>query len=206
MRAPLDKPRSSTLEEIIRREILSRHDALIAAAVPAALFALEEAFDKPRGRAYSLAVSGSSWRDSRNINRWMKSWEGWREGKRECPGWIESLRRGRYLTRTKLELSVELVLLQLGLPYEFQFRIDGHNVDFANPVRRLAIEADGVCFHSTRSARGHDAEIDGRIQSSGWRVVRLREDEEDRWIPIIKSVMDEPKPVWGRVLRYVTPD
>ena len=53
------------------------------------------------------------------------------------------------------------------------FRIDWYTVDFAFPDVKLAVEADGIAYHSG-DRRAHDRKRDWRLKMQfGWTVMRF---------------------------------
>ena len=70
----------------------------------------------------------------------------------------------------------------LGLPFFPQYPVGRFFVDFADPLRRIAIECDGKAFHD----KENDAKRDAELAGLGWRVWRFTgaecwrgEDRED---------------------------
>ncbi len=51
--------------------------------------------------------------------------------------------------------------------------VEGLEVDFSWPERRLVVETDGHRHHGTRAAFERDRERDARLTAEGWRVARI---------------------------------
>jgi hypothetical protein len=54
-------------------------------------------------------------------------------------------------------------------------RIEGFEVDFCWPERRLIVETDGYMHHGTRAAFERDRARDAALTARGWRVLRFTE-------------------------------
>jgi very-short-patch-repair endonuclease len=110
-----------------------------------------------------------------------------REERRSAPtsrgrGTLRALLEGRspILTESTLEALVLSALLKSGLPApSLQHEIfdqDGvliARVDFAYPDARLAIEADGYRFHSTRNDWSRDRARQNALIRLGWTPYRV---------------------------------
>ncbi len=57
----------------------------------------------------------------------------------------------------------------LGLPFWPQFPIGKYFADFANPIKKIAVECDGAAFHILENDRNRDAFMIDR----GWTVYRI---------------------------------
>ena len=80
--------------------------------------------------------------------------------------------------RSELERRFLSLLEQTLLPppqTNLLVEIEGHlhEVDFAWPEHRLAVELDGAAFHRTRQAWEADHQRDARFARAGWRVLRF---------------------------------
>ena len=81
---------------------------------------------------------------------------------------------GATLTRSELEERFLHLLEGAGLPRPMvNSVILGLEVDCAWTERRLIVELDGHAAHATPATFERDRERDRRLQSAGWRVVRL---------------------------------
>jgi hypothetical protein len=86
---------------------------------------------------------------------------------------------------TPIEDEVWAAIRYVGAPMYPQFPIGPYFADFADPWRKLVIEADGKEWHQDRAA---DTKRERHIESLGWRVFRfraptmfrIREDFEDQ--------------------------
>ncbi len=75
---------------------------------------------------------------------------------------------------SELEVSIAKLLRDHRLGrFVFHPTIEGLEVDFAEPTRRLVIEGDGWEFHSSRDAFERDRHRDLVLAAAGWRCVRL---------------------------------
>jgi hypothetical protein len=78
-----------------------------------------------------------------------------------------------------LETRVLRVLTKAGLPTpasQFEIRDGDHliaRVDFAFPDLKLAVEADGYRWHSSRLRWDHDLARRNTLTALGWRVVHV---------------------------------
>ena len=85
--------------------------------------------------------------------------------------------RGREVTDSALEARVLQVLRKAGLPEPEQlFLVTTDDefiaeVDFAYPKQRLAIQADGYRYHSSRKAWSDDRDRLSNLAANGWRVI-----------------------------------
>jgi len=72
-------------------------------------------------------------------------------------------------------------------------------VDLADPIRRIALEADGGRWHTTRRARLRDLERQELLESLGWTVIRFTWDEvvhhPERAIARVRTVLCASSPV-----------
>jgi hypothetical protein len=109
------------------------------------------------------------------------------------PVWLIRMWENRERRRTSIEWVAESLILKMGFAYLFQEPREQHRIDFlllggdrwhlspGEPTTHsagVAVEVDGVHFHSDDQARERDARIDARLQAAGLRVVRLRSDDE----------------------------
>ena len=63
------------------------------------------------------------------------------------------------------------------LTYEFQYPYLSYVIDFSFPNDRLAIEADGVYWHSLPNMKEKDERKDNDLQQQGWIVLHFTGDE-----------------------------
>jgi very-short-patch-repair endonuclease len=70
---------------------------------------------------------------------------------------------------TPIERSVWADIRQCGLPLYLQYPVGCYIADFADPVRKIVIEADGARWHDQQ----RDAIRDAAMAKSGWSVYRI---------------------------------
>jgi len=58
-----------------------------------------------------------------------------------------------------------------GLPMYPQFPAMGYFLDFADPIKKIAIEADGKRWHKDKEK---DARRDFVLESAGWEIYRIQ--------------------------------
>ena len=101
---------------------------------------------------------------------------------------------GDHCPDSMLEFDVARLLRDHGLSrFEFHLRIEGFEVDFADPGSRLILECDGFEFHAGRDAFELDRYRDATLAAAGWLVVRVT------W----RQVRDDPSGVIDRLRRTV---
>lgn len=70
---------------------------------------------------------------------------------------------------TPIERSVWADIRICGLPFYMQYPVSRYIADFADPLRKIVIEADGARWHNPR----RDAVRDSAMASDGWTVYRI---------------------------------
>lgn len=70
---------------------------------------------------------------------------------------------------TPIERLVWGDIRAIGLPFLMQYPVGRRFVDFGDPWRRVAIEADGAAFHTPQV----DALKDADLRACGWTVYRI---------------------------------
>jgi very-short-patch-repair endonuclease len=78
------------------------------------------------------------------------------------------------------EARLALALTHAGLGPDIlvqQFPLGPYRLDFAHPLYRLDIEADGW-VHTAQKMRHHDHRRDRQLRAWGWDVVRVASDDE----------------------------
>lgn len=70
---------------------------------------------------------------------------------------------------------MQTALEEIGLPFEKQKAIDVYSVDFAIEYngRKVAIECDGLYWHTLPGRPERDAQRDKIISELGWTVLRF---------------------------------
>lgn len=64
-----------------------------------------------------------------------------------------------------------------GIDYEPQYPVTKWIIDFAIPEYKIAIEADGVYWHSLENVIDKDARKDNDLKSNGWSVFHFDGDK-----------------------------
>jgi very-short-patch-repair endonuclease len=159
---------------------------LLDVAATAPRDAVEEALDDALRRRL-VTIPRLRWR--------LASW-----GKRRSPG-VTTLREligARDPTASPPQSVFETRLLRLmlrkGLPApicQYQIEVDGRKIvlDFAFPDAKLAVEADGFRWHSSRLRWEHDRERLTRLSLLGWRIIHVtRSDLTTRPDAVIESI------------------
>jgi very-short-patch-repair endonuclease len=81
---------------------------------------------------------------------------------------------GSTFTRSDLEeRMLELCRRHLLPSPRLNTPVDGHEVDFCWPEKRLIVETDGFRAHGRRAAFERDRWRDTQLTAAGWRVVRI---------------------------------
>jgi very-short-patch-repair endonuclease len=80
--------------------------------------------------------------------------------------------------QTSIEKAIQKEFDSLGLIYEIQYTgIPPWVIDFAFPDHRLAIEIDGVYWHSLKNVKEKDARKDKDLTNKGWQIIHFTGDE-----------------------------
>lgn len=78
--------------------------------------------------------------------------------------------RGAYEGLTSIEEQLWCDIRCAGLPMFMQYPVGPYTLDFADPTRKIALEADGKAFHD----KARDTERDQRLlEQFGWKVFRV---------------------------------
>ncbi len=72
-----------------------------------------------------------------------------------------------------IEMKLCNAMKEIGLMPICQYHVGLYRLDFAFPDCKLAIEADGHEFHSTKLQRTHDTVRQRALMRLGWQVVRF---------------------------------
>lgn len=75
---------------------------------------------------------------------------------------------------TPIERNVWSDIRYYGLKFYPQYPIDRYFVDFADPMNKIVIEADGKDWHSTEEQQESDLERQRKIESIGYLVLRVK--------------------------------
>lgn len=70
---------------------------------------------------------------------------------------------------TPIEAAIWSDIRTYGLPFWPQFPVGKYFVDFADPVRRIALECDGAAYHDPAK----DARRDAALEKMGWTTYRI---------------------------------
>jgi very-short-patch-repair endonuclease len=70
---------------------------------------------------------------------------------------------------TPIEAAIWSDIRALSLPFWPQFPVGKYIVDFADPVRRIALECDGAAYHDPIKDRARDA----ALEKMGWTTYRI---------------------------------
>lgn len=88
-----------------------------------------------------------------------------------------------------LERRVAAILRGSGLPpFVREFPVGRCRLDFAWPDRRVAIEADGRRWHSSRNDFARDRAKHNALVAAGWRVLRVTWDDADDSARVVAEV------------------
>lgn len=75
-----------------------------------------------------------------------------------------------YSMMSPIERLVWLDIKYLGLPMYPQFPVLNYVLDFADPVKKIGIEADGKQFHDIKKDWLRDKEL----ETHGWKIYRFK--------------------------------
>lgn len=74
---------------------------------------------------------------------------------------------------TSIEEALIAELEQRDIEYEFQYSLGKWVLDFAFPQQHIAVEADGVYWHSLPKAVEKDKRKEADLRSRGWKLLRF---------------------------------
>lgn len=76
---------------------------------------------------------------------------------------------------TDIERAMQIALEEIGLPFDKQKAIGAYSVDFAieHNGRKIAVECDGLYWHTLPGRPERDAQRDKIIAEQGWTVLRF---------------------------------
>lgn len=90
---------------------------------------------------------------------------------------------------TSLEEQARDVIEELGIEYVSQYPThSGFVIDFVILDQKIAIEVDGTNWHSSKEAKKRDRFKDYQLGREGWLVIRLKEEEKERWKDFLLSI------------------
>lgn len=97
----------------------------------------------------------------------------------------------RYINGNVGEWRVRKALRRCGVgdaQVEEQFQVGPFRLDFAFPLYRVGIEADGW-VHTTQKIRQSDRRRDAKLASWGWHIYRIDIDDEDAVGPSVARIV-----------------
>lgn len=86
---------------------------------------------------------------------------------------IHTKRNMRHNTPTSIEQAIMDILDEKKLDYEFNYYLKPWVIDFAFLNARLAVEADGIYWHSLPGMIEKDARKDADLASRDWQILRF---------------------------------
>jgi len=90
---------------------------------------------------------------------------------------------------TNIEEDVRNYLDKKCVDYVFQYPTrSGFVIDFVILVKKIAIEVDGIHWHSSKKAKKHDRFKDYQLRREGWKVIRIKEEEIDNLDSLLSSI------------------
>lgn len=107
---------------------------------------------------------------------WAKKKNGGSFCSRSCSASYH-IRKASLISPTSIEQALINELDSRNIKYEFQYPLNSWVIDFAIPEHSLAIEADGVYWHSLANVQEKDARKDADLKSSGWAIIHFTGDE-----------------------------
>lgn len=123
----------------------------------------------------------------------------WNKGKSWSESTVQKIRVARAKQKflnidTDIEIIMKNALDKHGLKYEHPFQLDGiFNIDFAMPDKKIAIECDGLYWHSRQRNQSYDKRKEQYLIKRGWTLLRfldiLIKQKIEKCISVIKSVM-----------------
>lgn len=89
---------------------------------------------------------------------------------------------------TNIEEKVRDYLEKKGIEYVFQYPTrTGFVIDFVILNQKIAIEVDGIKWHSSKEAHQRDRFKDYQLRREGWKVIRVKEDEINKMEELLLS-------------------
>jgi len=94
---------------------------------------------------------------------------------RACKGaWICANAQNRVSNLEKFFIGH---LVSVGLKFKTQYPVNHYSLDVAFPDKKIAVEIDGDYWHSLPRMKKKDKKKDSHLQSLGWKVIRIKENE-----------------------------
>jgi hypothetical protein len=115
--------------------------------------------------------------------------------------WVLDNRPEGRPARSGFEVIVGDVFRQFGMLDQFvrNYKVPGPDgspvaeIDFARPVQKLGVEADGRKWHSTRRAHLRDVERQEMLEAMGWTLARGTWDDvihhPERFVDHVRSLL-----------------
>lgn len=100
----------------------------------------------------------------------------------ERPGVYEL---GLYDFLTPIEVYLWEEIRTYGLPFYMQYPVGRRFVDFGDPVKKIALEADGKAYHTPEG----DAEKNAALAEHGWMVFRFTGSEIYKSQNLLRDVL-----------------
>jgi len=103
-----------------------------------------------------------------------------RDGKfcsKTCRALYVNQRRRLRKGPTSIEQLLINELAVRAVPFCFQYPFAGYVLDFAFPIHQVAVEADGVYWHSLENVKEKDARKDRDLAALGWTVLHFDGDQ-----------------------------
>lgn len=97
---------------------------------------------------------------------------------------------------TPIEKNIWEDIVYYHLPMFPQYPAGGFYLDFADPVSKICIEADGAKYHKNR--RGEDKKRDLTLQKSGWHIFRIQGRESYRDTLQYDTATEDDVEIWLR--------
>lgn len=92
---------------------------------------------------------------------------------------------------SSIERTLQAALIDDGLKPEPQFCVGPWQIDLAFPALRIAVECDGIYWHSRPAQQAKDRQKNGHLRHLGWTVLRFTDaDINGRLDYCVKIVLD----------------
>lgn len=90
-----------------------------------------------------------------------------------------------------IERRLYLALLQNGYQIETQTPCGRYRIDITIPSARIAIEADGKAYHSSKAQKAHDRRKNEYLKKNGWTVLRFSGRQINKEMPKVLRKIEE---------------